>query len=179
MKQVALQKMGDYIYDVIVPHEEVLQFPKKGSSKPKPVRQKIYQGYLLINCYLLTPYDTDNHPYDKVGKHTLVEQTWYFLQGCPGVIRFAGVTSHEDKPMPMTFTEVQDVFQRMKTVSSKLPFKIDFELGESVVVLSGPFRGSHGRIEKLFPDKGKIEVAVPMFGRLNPVELKYNEVERP
>jgi transcriptional antiterminator NusG len=78
--------------------------------------------------------------------------------------------------VPLTQEEIDHLFKRMSTDTAK--HKIDFAVGEPVVVADGPFKDLEGRIGEIDEDKGKVKVLVSMFGRETPVELDFLQVRK-
>ena len=72
----------------------------------------------------------------------------------------------------------ESILGQMKTQGDKVKPKVSFEVGETVKVADGPFQNQTGVVEEIDPDRGKLRVAVNVFGRNVPVEVEYWQVER-
>jgi transcriptional antiterminator NusG len=143
--------MTGKIFNVVIPTEKKI---KVTGGKRQTVEEKIYPGYILVDMIV-------------------DDESWYIVRNTPRVTGFvgSGVT-----PVPLTEEEISFLFNRMSTDSVK--HKIDFMVGEPVVVADGPFKDLEGRIGEIDEDKGKIKVLVSMFGRETPVELDFLQVRK-
>jgi transcription termination/antitermination protein NusG len=159
-RQVLSQEMQDYIREVLVPTEIVSEI-KRG--KKTETKKKFFPGYIIVNMYLM---DEDNR---------LVEKTWFFIKELEGVIGFAGT---KDKPTPMRAREVEAMLSQIQEREETVRPAISFEVGDTVKVADGPFQSQNGIVEEIDPERGKLRVAVDIFGRTTPVELEYWQVER-
>lgn len=150
-KRVSSMGMADKIFRVIVPMEEHVEV--KGGKK-KVVQKKVYPGYVLVEMIV-------------------TDDSWYVVRNTPGVTGFVGSGT---KPTPLLPDEVEGIMRQMGMNEPKP--KINFEVGESVKVRSGPFEGFVGVIDEINSERAKIRVLVSMFGRETPVELDYFQVEK-
>ncbi len=142
------------IFDVVVPMEEVVEF--KGGRKVT-VPKKQFPGYILVRMYL----DND---------------TWYAVRNTPGVTGFVG---SGQKPTPLSRREVERILGVTKGEEKKAPrFKPDWEVGETVRVIEGPFADFNGVIEDINVDQSKVRVLVDIFGRETPVELSFEQIQK-
>ncbi|MDA0999727.1 MAG: transcription termination/antitermination protein NusG [bacterium] len=142
----------DKLGDIVVPVEQVVEM--KGGKKRTSSR-KFFPGYILINM------DCD-------------EESWYLVKNTPKVTGFLGGTS----PAPLSEAEVENVVKQMRGEAEKPKRKVEFERGENVRVVEGPFVNFTGVIEEVHPDRGKLKVMVSIFGRTTPVELEMLQVEK-
>ncbi len=157
--------VGDYIFQVEVPTEEVTEI-KNGQRKL--VQRKVLPGYILVRM-------------------ELNDQSWGAVRNTPGVTGFVGATS---KPSPLTIDEVlkfllpqqeQKPAEGKKTASttvSKPTIEVDFEVGESVTVMDGPFATLPASISEVNAEQQKLKVLVSIFGRETPVELTFTQVAK-
>jgi transcription termination/antitermination protein NusG len=157
--------MEDYIFQVEVPTEEVTEI-KNGQRKQ--VQRKVLPGYILVRMDLHDP-------------------SWSAVRNTPGVTGFVGATS---KPSPLTLDEVLKFLvpqvQSTKPAAGKTaatPAKgpsveVDFEVGESVTVMDGPFQTLPATISEVNADGQKLKVLVSIFGRETPVELSFSQVSK-
>jgi transcription termination/antitermination protein NusG len=160
LRQREAEEMGDFIFEVLVPTEMVSEIRR---GKKTSTKRKFFPGYIIVNMNLLTP---DNQ---------LVEKTWYFIKEMEGVIGFAGT---KDRPIPMRQSEVEGMLSQIKEREESVRPAITFEVGDTVKVADGPFQSQNGIVEEIDPERGKLRVAVTIFGRSTPVELEYWQVER-
>ena len=145
--------MEDFIFQIEVPTEEVTQV--KG-GKRQTVQQKVFPGYLLVRM-------------------DLTDESWSAVRNTPGVTGFVGQTS---RPSPLTKAEVLKILAPVKEKKVVVPSKVDFEVGESVTVMDGPFATLPATISEINTDHQKLKVLVSIFGRETPVELSYNQVSK-
>ncbi len=153
------EEMDEYIGQVIIPTERVTEV-KKGVKST--TTRKFFPGYILAEVAL---YDDDGN---------VVAATWSFLKDTTGVIGFVG----GDRPVPLPPEEVESILNQVEEKQKKPKPKVEFEPGESVKIVDGPFLNFSGVVEEVDPHKGKLKVSVAIFGRSAPVELEYWQVER-
>jgi transcriptional antiterminator NusG len=158
-KRVQIEEMAEYVGDVLIPMEKVSEV-KQG--KKSETTRKFFPGYVLVHVAL---YDEDRN---------LNERAWHFIQEIPGIIKFVG----GDLPMPLPQHEVDSIMNQIEEKQDRATPKVDFEIGETVKINDGAFLNFNGTIEKIDPDRGKLEVAVSIFGRSAPVELEYWQIEK-
>ena len=150
---VAERNLGDYVFNVLVPAEEVTTQTKQGKS----VRRKVFfPGYVLVQM--------------KVS-----EDSWGFIRRTGGVTGFVGSGS---APSPLSDDEVQIVIDQIEGRKPQLEVEFDFEEGDVVNIISGPFANFSGVVEEIYPDRGKCKVMVTIFGRATAVELDISEVDK-
>ncbi len=143
--------MAHKIFDVVVPTEKKI---KVTGGKRQTVEEKIYPGYILVDMIV-------------------DDESWFVVRNTPRVTGFVGSGT---TPVPLVQGELDELFKRMSTDVAK--HKIDFEVGEPVVVTDGPFKGLEGKVGEIDEEKGKIKVLVSMFGRETPVELDFLQVRK-
>jgi transcriptional antiterminator NusG len=143
--------MKDKIFEVLVPKEKMIEIK---NGKRRVVEKRIFQGYVLVLM-------------------KLSEDAWYIVRNTPSVTGFVG--SGTD-PTPIETDEIEKIQKRMGLEQPK--HKIDFNLGEVVNIIDGPFKGFDGSINEIDAAKGKLKVLVNMFGRETPVELDGLQVKR-
>ena len=159
MSLIKSQELSDDVHEVVIPTERVSEV-KRG--KKTEVERKLYPGYIFVQMNLL----------DEEKK--LNEPCWYFVKETPGVIGFAD----GDHPIPMRDKEVEGMLSQMREKEEKVVPKVLFELNDTVRVGDGPFEGQEGQIEEIDEERGRVRVAVSIFGRSTPVELEYWQVEK-
>jgi transcriptional antiterminator NusG len=157
---IAREELKDKVYEVLVPTEMVSEIRRGKKTESK---RKFYPGYIIVNMNLLT------------AGNELVEETWYFIKEMEGVIGFAGT---KDRPIPMRAREVESMLAQIKEREDSVRPAITFEVGDSVKVADGPFESQTGIVEEIDEERGKLRVAVTIFGRSTPVELEFWQVER-
>jgi len=147
--------MEDYIFQVEVPEEEVMEI-KNGQRKQ--VKRNVFPGYVLVRM-------------------DLTDESWSCVRNTPGVTGFVGNAHH---PSPLTLPEVENILApRPVKKSDKIDIRmIDFEINESVTVMDGPFATLPATISEIMPEQGKLKVLVSIFGRETPVELSFHQVQK-
>ncbi|MFC0544597.1 transcription termination/antitermination protein NusG [Kutzneria chonburiensis] len=159
--------MEDFIFQVEVPTEEVTEI-KNGQRKQ--VQRKVLPGYILVRM-------------------ELNDASWSAVRNTPGVTGFVGATS---KPSPLTLDDVlkfllpqveqdtakQEGGKKSATAAAKPTVEVDFEVGESVTVMDGPFATLPATISEVNADGQKLKVLVSIFGRETPVELSFTQVSK-
>jgi transcriptional antiterminator NusG len=147
--------MEDYIFQIEVPEEEIMEI-KNGQRKQ--VKRNIYPGYVLVRM-------------------ELTDESWTAVRNTPGVTGFVGNAHH---PSPLSMDEVEKILApRPVKKSDKPDIKVvDFEVGESVTVMDGPFATLPASISEIMPEQAKLKVLVSIFGRETPVELSFNQVQK-
>ncbi|MFB9377398.1 transcription termination/antitermination protein NusG [Kineococcus gynurae] len=159
--------MEDYIFQVEVPMEEVVEV-KNGQRKN--VRRVRIPGYVLVRM-------------------DLTDESWGAVRHTPGVTGFVGNTH---QPVPLSTDEVFSMLApaletKVKAgavgtgggaAAAPAPKVVDFEIGESVTVMEGPFETLPATISEIAPERQKLTVLVSIFGRETPVELSFNQVAK-
>ena len=147
--------MEDYIYQIEVPEEEVMEI-KNGQRKM--VKRNIYPGYVLVRL-------------------ELTDESWSVVRNTPGVTGFVG---NAHNPSPLSMDEVEKILAPRPVKKSDKPDirVIDFEVGESVTVMDGPFATLPASISEIMPEQAKLKVLVSIFGRETPVELSFAQVQK-
>lgn len=147
--------MEDKIFEVHIPMEDVVEF--KGGRKVT-VPRKVFPGYLLVRMIL----DDDS---------------WYAVRNTPGVTGF--VAGNAQKPTPLSRREVERFLGVQEEEEKTKPrFKPEWEVGEQVRVVTGPFADFNGVIEEINIDQQKVVVLVNIFGRDTPVELGFDDIQK-
>lgn len=145
--------MQKFFGRIIVPQEKVVELVR---GEKKTSTRKFFPGYMLIQCELNV-------------------ETWHLVKDTPKVTGFVG-DSHN--PVPLSAQEVQNLFEQMEGGAQKARPKVQFEDGDSVKVIDGPFADFNGTVDEVKADKGKIRVLISIFGRNTPVELDFVQVEK-
>ncbi len=147
--------MEDFIFQVEVPQREEMVI-KNGQRKQ--VKQNLLPGYVLVRM-------------------ELTDESWSAVRNTPGVTGFVG---HTHRPSPLSIDEVMQFLapeeeKRPQVVETKAA---DFEVGESVTVMDGPFATLPASINEIHADSQKLKVLVSIFGRETPVELSFSQVQK-
>lgn len=119
-------------------------------GREKSTLKKVFPGYVLI-------------------KMILTDDTWYVVRNIRGVTGFVGPGS---KPSPLTEQEIRALgVEIVDTV-------VDYEIGDTVKVISGPLENFTGVVEEINVEKERVKVSVSMFGREISAELEYSQIQK-
>ena len=113
-----------------------------------------------------------------LAKLEMSDQVYHFIKNTPKV---TGFLVSPGKPQAISETEaarILDTKEEQAQAPSKQRISVDYEIGDSVKVLDGPFASFNGLVEELDFDRGRVKVGVSIFGRATPVELEFEQVER-
>lgn len=153
--------LGEGVFDVKVPSEEVTEVR---NGKKRIVNKKFLPGYILVEM-------------------DLPERGWKVpcsaIRKIQGVTGFVG-TGQNSKPQPISVEEAKSILQKTGAIKTerRLQAKQDFQVGEEVRIVEGPFESFKGTIEVVNQEKGKLRVMVGIFGRATPVEVSFAQVDR-
>ena len=142
------------IHDVVVPTERVIELGKGGQKRT--TTRKFYPGYVMVRM-------------------TMTDLSWHMVQNIPKVTGFVG---GKNRPAPMGPGEAERILSLMDTRQEQPRPKFNFDRGDEVRVIDGPFGGFNGVVEEVNYDKGKLKVSVSIFGRQTPVELDFIQVSK-
>ena len=148
--------MEDYIFQIEVPQEEVVEI-KNGQRKL--VKRNKFPGYVLVRM-------------------DLTDESWGAVRNTPGVTGFVG---HAHQPTPLTVDEVVNILGPSveKKAHEKAEVKVlDFQTGDSVTVIDGPFTSLQATIHEINADTQRIKGLVEIFGRETPVELSFSQIQK-
>jgi transcriptional antiterminator NusG len=106
------------------------------------------------------------------------DRTWHLVKGTPKVTGFVGSAKNPRDVPAISDAEVARLTTQISEGSLKPKPKVQFEEGDQVRVIDGPFSNFNGTVEEVKPDKGKLRVLVSIFGRATPVELDFMQVEK-
>jgi transcriptional antiterminator NusG len=159
LNRIRSMHVEERIFEVVIPMEDVIEF--KGGQR-RVVQKKVFPGYLLVRM------DLD-------------DDSWYVVRNTPGVTGFVGPSG--SKPVPLSRKEVEDILGVAKAegapvVEKKVRPRVEFEEGEQVRVVTGPFADFNGAIAEIDVDRSKLKVLVNIFGRETPVELEFGQVAK-
>jgi transcription termination/antitermination protein NusG len=142
-----------HLRQIVVPTETITEI-KDGQKESK--EKRTMPGYVLVNM-------------------ELNEESWSLVKNTPGVTGFVGASN---EPVPLTQPEVDRLLHRADATATKAPTRAQFNIGESVKVISGPLSDFSGEISEINQDAAKLKVLVSIFGRETPVEVGFDQVKK-
>ena len=149
--------MEDYIFQIEVPVHQVTEI--KG-GKRQQVQEKVLPGYILVRM-------------------DLTDESWAAVRNTPGVTGFVGLSS---RPSPLSLTRWPPCSppsrRRRRRKAEATRMAVEYEVGESVTVMDGPFATLPATVNEINPDTQKLKVLVSIFGRETPVELSFDQVSK-
>ena len=162
--------MEDFIFEIVVPTEEVAEI-KNGQRRM--VKRTVLPGYVLVRM-------------------DLTDESWSTVRHTPSVTGFVG---HSQHPVPLSLEEVEKMLApavvaaaeaeaaeasgaAAKPTAKKKVEVADFGVGDSVMVVDGPFATLHATITEINPDAQRIKALVEIFGRETPVELSFSQIQK-
>ncbi len=145
--------LQDSVSRLLVPMEQVSEI--RGGRK-KVTSRVLFPGYVLIEM-------------------EMTEKLWHLIMGAVGV---SGFLKSSGKPVPMRDGEIAAILETIEKREVEPRPKVEFEVGEGVRIIDGPFKNLSGIVEEIYPDRGKLKAGVSLFGRATPVELESWQVER-
>jgi len=156
--RISSLNMEDYIFQIEVPVHKVTEI-KQG--KRQQVSEKVLPGYILVRM-------------------ELTDESWAVVRNTPGVTGFVGLSS---RPSPLSLREVAGLLapepeEQVKQAEAAKAPSVDYEVGESVTVMDGPFATLPATVNEINPDTQKLKVLVSIFGRETPVELSFDQVAK-
>ncbi len=155
--RVRSMNVEEQIFEVVIPMEDVIEF--KGGKKVV-AQKKLFPGYLYVRM-------------------ALDDDSWYVVRNTPGVTGFVG---NGARPTPLSRKEVEDVLgtgeKEEAGTEKKMRPRLQYEVGEQVRVIQGPFADFNGAISDIDVARSKLTVLVNIFGRETPVELELGQVAK-
>ena len=155
------RKMQDQILEVRIPTEIVTEIK---DEKKREVERKIFPGYVMIRLACVYKKRSEFEEEEL----TMTDEAWYVIRNTRGVTGFVGPGS---KPVPLSEEEVIALGIEKRTI------EVDYNVGDLVNILSGPFDGFSGVVSSIDLTKEIVVVMISMLGRETPVELQLNQVE--
>jgi transcriptional antiterminator NusG len=153
-ERIRSNKLEAHFGEILIPAENVVELVK-GQKTTKS--RKFFPGYIFVNMFLS-------------------DQTWHLVKNSSKVGGFVG--GGKTRPPEVPEAEVMRVTQQMAGLGEKPKTKINFSVGEQVMVVDGPFSNFNGTVEDINEEKAKVKVLVSIFGRPTPVELDFVQVEK-
>lgn len=151
--RIKSMKMEDKIFQILIPSEEVAE--SRGGKK-RVTNKRFFPGYVLVEM-------------------ELDDESWHVVRNTPKVTSFVGAGN---KPTPLPDEEVQAILEHIGKRRERRALKTQFEKGDVVKVMEGPFANFTGTVEEINPERERVKVMVNIFGRQTPLDLEYHQVEK-
>ncbi|HEY4537990.1 MAG TPA: transcription termination/antitermination protein NusG [Erysipelothrix sp.] len=150
-----VQSMGieEYLFTVLVAEEKLIEY-KNGKKVEK--MKNLFPGYLFVEMIM-------------------TDEAWYVVRNTPGVTGFIGSSGGGAKPFPVSPDEIESILRRIGMSDEKLV--VDFKVGDTVKILSGPFVGVEGTVDSMDDATQTAMVLTILFGRETPTEISYADLE--
>ncbi len=149
--KISRKGLGEKITKILIPTERVIEIR---AGKKKELDKKFYPGYILVEM-------------------ELNDETWHLVRSTPRVTGFVGGS----RPVPIPEEEVEEIVQQIEKGPVQ-QVRTQYEVGEAVRIIDGPFANFVGTIDEVDMDHGRLRVMVSIFGRQTPVELNFFQVEK-
>tara|TARA_B100000945_G_scaffold195578_1_gene157221 strand:+ start:10 stop:540 length:531 start_codon:yes stop_codon:yes gene_type:complete len=146
-------KIAEKIEEIIVPTHDITEV-KRGKRVQR--KKKYFPGYVLIKS------EMDKNIYHMI----------------KNIKKVSGFLGSRGTPVPVSDKEIEKILGQIKDGVAQPKSGIEYNVGEKVQVIDGPFASFNGLVEEIDEDKSKLKVSVSIFGRATPVELEYNQVEK-
>ena len=153
MEQANKLGISQFIEEVSVPTQNIVEV-KRGTRVN--TERKFFPGYILI-------------------KMILNDETLHLIKNTPKLSGFLGT---QGKPTPISNSEATRITEQMIEGEENRVPSVEYEIGEQIKVIDGPFASFNGQIEYIDEEKAKLRIAVSIFGRSTPVDLEYSQVEK-
>lgn len=140
---------------ILVAEETEIEYDKNGKKKPKV--RNLFPGYLFVEMIM-------------------TDDAWYVVRNTPGVTGFIGSSGGGAKPFPVSPAEIESILQRMGMSEQKV--NINYQPGDRVRILRGPFKDIEGTVESLDHESQTATVLTILFGRETPTEIGFADLEK-
>lgn len=153
-KRVETMGIGDSLFRILVAEEADVEIK---NGKTKETMKNLYPGYLFVEMIM-------------------TNEAWYVVRNTPGVTGFIGSSGGGTKPIPVEQSEIENILRRIGHKDANV--HVDFKIGDSVKILSGPFMGMEGIVETMNDQTRTATVLIILFGRETPTDIEYNFLEK-
>ena len=154
LRRIETMGQQDYIFNVLIPEEEYEEEKKDGTKVIKT--RKMFPSYVFVEMIV-------------------TEKSWFIVRNTPKVTGFLGSSGKGAKPVPLPPEEINGILRNIGLMEKPV---YDFNIGDKVLVVSGPFTDRIVEIVAVNEEKEIVTVLVEFFGRPSPTELKFNEVKK-
>ncbi|MGM9900126.1 MAG: transcription termination/antitermination protein NusG [Bacilli bacterium] len=152
-RRITSLNMQDYIFRVLIP--ETVRYEKKKNGEMKEIVEKVYPGYIFVDMIV-------------------TDESWFVVRNTPMVTGFLGSSGGGAKPVPLPNEEIIPI---LRSCGITIEYNIDFKVGDTVNIVSGPFAGQTAIVESMNMETQQATVLVDFFGRQTPQELSFDEIK--
>ncbi len=153
--KIKMDGLGDEFGDILIPMEQVVEMR---DGQKRQTRRKLLPSYILVQM-------------------VMSDRTKTVVKNTPKVTGFLGAQGNDDPP-PLSEREVQRLTTQLSEGALKPKPKVQYDNGDTVRVIDGPFANFNGTIEEVNNEKGRVKVLVSIFGRSTPVDLDFMQIEK-
>ncbi len=153
-KRLETMGIADNLFQIIVAEETQIEVKNK---KSKEVVKNIFPGYVFVEMIM-------------------TDEAWYVVRNTPGVTGFIGSSGGGAKPFPVAKSEIENVLRRIGKANKNI--EVEFKVGDTVKVLSGPFSGMEGVVDSMNDDTQVATVLIILFGRETPTDINYIDLKK-
>ncbi len=153
-KRVESMGIQDSLFRILVAEEPVIDVK---NNKQVEKMQNMFPGYVFVEMIM-------------------TDDAWYVVRNTPGVTGFIGSSGGGAKPFPVSPVEMESILRRMGQSEKKVV--VDFAVGDTVRILTGPFSGMEGRVNAMNDQTQTASVLTMLFGRETPTDISYNDLQR-
>lgn len=153
-KRLETMGISENLFRIVVAEETQIEVK---NEKSKEVVKNIFPGYLFVEMIM-------------------TDEAWYVVRNTPGVTGFIGSSGGGAKPFPVKQDEIEKILRRIGQSDKNI--EVDFAVGDTVKILSGPFSGMEGKIESMNDQNQVATVLIILFGRETPTDINYVDLAR-
>ena len=153
-KRLETMGISENLFRIVVAEETQIEVK---NEKSKEVVKNIFPGYLFVEMIM-------------------TDEAWYVVRNTPGVTGFIGSSGGGAKPFPVKQDEIEKILRRIG--QSDKSIEVDFAVGDSVKILSGPFSGMEGKVESMNDQTQVATVLIILFGRETPTDINYVDLAK-
>lgn len=153
-RRVKTMGLEDSLFQIVVAEEKEIEYK---NGKPVEKTHNLFSGYLLVQMIMS-------------------DEAWFAVRNTPGVTGFIGSSGKGAKPFPVPQEEIDSVLRRLG--NQDLNVAVDFQVGDTVQILNGPFKNSEGTVESMNEEKKEATVLLILFGRETPTDIAYQDLKK-
>ena len=153
-KRLETMGISENLFRIVVAEETQIEVK---NEKSKEVVKNIFPGYLFVEMIM-------------------TDEAWYVVRNTPGVTGFIGSSGGGAKPFPVKQDEIEKILRRIGQSDKNI--EVDFAVGDSVKILSGPFSGMEGKVESMNDQTQVATVLIILFGRETPTDINYVDLAK-